>query len=505
MTAGGLYMKMDLSKMELINEASYLTAQNAKLYRVIMRVLYNEKELFNSQLSTEEIYSKLLEYPDLGEIKIEIVKSAMSQLTSWGNVTPMQDPKRVSTIEEYKNKIYKYSLTERSVKIERMTIELENLFSENNTISTSLLDRIYDSLLKIERIIKSNNAKEVSEWWRNLQEDFRRLDQNFSDYIHSFASVNGQKLISSLDFILHKDKFIEYLRDFIHVLQQNSGKIENVLLRIDSTIKEDLINTIVICELDVPRTTTESADEDDIEQKIYNQWHALYHWFVSENGNESKCNIAMDYTNEIIRKIINNAVMLMQLQNSGVSRKQDYNKFMRIFANCSDINEAHCLSSHLFGAMSAHHYKFNSHRSTDSIFENAIDLLPQNFEIKPRTRAYKPKVRTEGFENRALDKSTKRAERIAKIEREQHLIERLIKDNRICFADISDSVLPEQLRIILLKWIAFANQNKMHIGMTEFGRKYLLYKGNGTITLHFTDGDLVTPNYTFEFEDKNNE
>lgn len=54
-------MKMNLSKMELINEASYLTAQNAKLYRVIMRVLYNEKELFNSQLSTEEIYSKLLE------------------------------------------------------------------------------------------------------------------------------------------------------------------------------------------------------------------------------------------------------------------------------------------------------------------------------------------------------------------------------------------------------------------------------------------------------------
>ena len=57
----------------------------------------------------------------------------------------------------------------------------------------------------------------------------------------------------------------------------------------------------------------------------------------------------------------------------------------------------------------------------------------------------------------------------------------------------------------MLKWIAFANQNKMHIGMTEFGRKYLLYKGNGTITLHFTDGDLVTPDYTFEFEDKNNE
>lgn len=505
MYAGDCCMKMDLSKMVSISEAAYLTAQNANLYRVIMRILYNEKELFNSQLSTDEIYSKLSEYPDLGEIKIELVKAAMSQLTSWGNVTPMQDPKRVNTIEEYKNKIYKYSLTERSVKIERMTIELENLFSENNTISASLLDRIYDSLLKIEKIITSNNPKEVSEWWRNLQEDFKRLDQNFSDYIHSFASVSGQKLISSLEFILHKDKFIEYLRDFIHVLQQNSEKIENTLLRIDSTIKDNLIKTIVICELDVPRTTTEAADEDDIEQKTYNQWKALYHWFVSENGNESKCSIAMDYTNEIIRKIVNNAVMLMQLQNTGVSRKQDYSQYMHMFAKCSDINVAHCLSAHLFGAMSTCHYKFNTYRTTDSIFENAVDLASQDFVIKPRTRSYKPKIRTEGFENRAFQKLSRRAERIAKIERDQRLIEGFIKNNKISFTDISNEILPEQLRIIMLKWIAFANQNKLHIGTTEFGRKYILHKENGATTLHFTDGDLITPIYTFNFEDENNE
>ncbi len=146
-------MKVDTSKMDILKETSYLTAQNARLYRTIIRILYNEKELFNSQLSNDEIYDKITELQEFKSERIDSIKAAMSQLTIWENVTPMQDPRRVNTIEEYKNKIYKYSLTERSVKIERMTIELENMFSENNIISASLLVRINDSLCMIEKIV----------------------------------------------------------------------------------------------------------------------------------------------------------------------------------------------------------------------------------------------------------------------------------------------------------------------------------------------------------------
>ncbi len=498
-------MEINTSNMDILKEASYLTAQNAHLYRTIMRILYNEKELFNSQLSIDEIYDKLTELQEFKSERIDTIKAAMSQLTIWENVTPMQDPRRVNTIEEYKNKIYKYSLTERSIKIERMTIELENMFSENNTISASLLVRIDDSLCMIEKIILSNNQKDINEWWRNLQEDFKRLDQNFSDYLHSFYSVNGEKMMSSIDFILHKDKFVEYLRDFIHVLQKKSTIIENSLLRINTSIKTELIERVIISELDFPRTTSEPVDKENIEEKINGQWNALYKWFVSENGRESVCNMAMEYTNEIIRRILNNAVMLMQLQNSGISKKQDYSKFMQMFANCSDINEAHCLSSYVFGPMNVLHYKYNSSRATDSIYEEAYNLNPQEFEIKPRTRIYKPKVKTEGFENKLLKKDAKRNERIAEIKREQDMIEGYIKDNRINLSDLSNTIVPVQFRITLLKWIAFANQNKRHTGTTEFGRKFTLIRESGTTILHCEDGELIMPVYIFEFEVKLNE
>lgn len=498
-------MKIDTSKMDILKETSYLTAQNARLYRTIIRILYNEKELFNSQLSTDEIYDKITELQEFKSERIDSIKAAMSQLTIWENVTPMQDPRRVNTIEEYKNKIYKYSLTERSVKIERMTIELENMFSENNIISASLLVRINDSLCMIEKIVLSNNHKEINEWWRNLQEDFKRLDQNFSDYLHSFYSVNGEKMMSSIDFILHKDKFVEYLRDFIHVLQKKSTVIENSLLRIDASIKTDLIDRVILSESVLPRTTSEPVDKENIEERINGQWDSLYKWFVSENGRESVCNMAMEYTNDIIRKILNNAVMLMQLQNSGISKKRDYSKFMQMFADCSDINEAHCLSSYVFGSMNVLHYKYNSSRDTDSIYEEAYNLNPQEFEIRPRTRIYKPKVKTEGFENKLWKKDAKRNERIAEIKREQGMIEGYIKDNRINVSDLSNTIVPVQFRITLLKWIAFASQNRKHTGTTEFGRKFTLIRENGTTVLHCEDGELIMPVYIFEFEVKSNE
>lgn len=498
-------MKINISHMGPLNETAYLTAQNTVLYRTIMRILYDEKEKFNSQLSEEYIYNRLKEHCEFEDCDIEKVKSAMSQLTAWGSVLPMQDLKKVSTIEEYKNKIYKYSLTERAVKIERMTIELENMFTETNTISSSLLVRINDAVCTIENIIIKNDHKAINEWWKNLQEDFKRLDRNFSDYLHSFYSVSGHKMMTSIDFILHKDKFVEYLRDFIQVLQRNSSLIENNLIRINSTLKEKMLCMVVSSEMELPRTNTGKIDKEYIEDMVRGQWNSLYNWFVSENGRESTSNMAMEYTDEIIRKILNNAVMLMQLQNAGISRKQDYNKFMKMFAECDDINKAHCLSAHVFGVMNTSHYKFNSLAQTDSIYDNASAVSPQVFEIKPRTRTYKPKIKTDGFISKASQKAEGREARLAAIREEQKMIESYIENNMIKISELSKQTVPEKLRITLLKWITAASQNKNYTGITDFGRKYRIRRGEEMIVLHCDDGDLYMPEYIFEFEVKSYE
>lgn len=98
-----------------------------------MRILYREKQLYNSRLSTAEIMEKIIEFGQIPKPDTETLKGAMTQLTDWGNVTAMQELKDVHTIEEYKNKACHYSIMERAV------IELENMFSKGNVLSVSFM------------------------------------------------------------------------------------------------------------------------------------------------------------------------------------------------------------------------------------------------------------------------------------------------------------------------------------------------------------------------------
>ena len=44
------------------------------------------------------------------------------------NLTPIQDPGKVYTIADYKNKQYRYTMSEYAVEIERLTVRLEISF-----------------------------------------------------------------------------------------------------------------------------------------------------------------------------------------------------------------------------------------------------------------------------------------------------------------------------------------------------------------------------------------
>ena len=493
-------MKLNTDKMQAVSAAAYLTAPDAVLYRSIMRILYNSKEAYRSQLSIDEILFELHEHEEFESYTADKIKSSMDMLTNWNCVSPMQDPRKVRTIEEYQNRIYRYSLTEEAVIIERMTIELENMFSESNTLPESLLERINSSLKEIKTVLESKSNKELNEWWRNLQEDFKRLSRNYSDYIHSFCSVNGEKMINSVDFLIHKDNFIQYLRSFITQLQKYSVRIENSLKKISAEYQQRLLERLVESEKEIPRTSARFISAEDIKEKIESEWDGLYGWFVSVNGKNSVCSYAMEYTNDIITKMINNAIMLMDLQNSGVSKKHEYKKYMEMFADCADTDEAHCLSAHVFGVMNVRHYKYNADPETDSISENAYDLKPQLFEITPITRNYKPKTKITGVRSKLWDKESCRNQKLEQIQKETELVRHYTINNRLSLSDFSNEIIPREIRIVILKWITSAFQNRNRTGITDFGKKFRLLTSEKIITVHFDDGELTMPAYTFEFE-----
>ena len=185
--------KMDLSP---IMETSYLTAQNVRQYRAIMRLFFREYEKMHFQLYKEDVLELLHRQEEFADYTMAQLLQDLDALVGWKNLTPLQDPRKVYTIEDYKNKQYRYTMSEHAVEIERLTVRLENLFLESGNLSTNLFRRLEDNLEAAE-VLNGQKGKEINEWWSNLQEDFKRLNQNYQDYLREFYSGRAEKLLKS--------------------------------------------------------------------------------------------------------------------------------------------------------------------------------------------------------------------------------------------------------------------------------------------------------------------
>ena len=493
-----------MSRLFALKEASYLTAVNAEKYRCIMRVFYQEYQRIHFQLYKEEIMELLQrDFPeDFRDYSMDQLKLDLAALVEWKNLTPFQDPKRVYTIADYKNKQFRYAMTEASVEIERMAVKLETLFLEPASLSTNYFVRIDQALQQMPGL-SAQEDRRVSEWWNSLQEDFKCVNQNYQDYLREFYSGKSDKILKSIEFVVHKERFISYLEEFIRELQLHSERIAARLRRLKEPIVTEVLEKAVRAELEVPRPLSERVEdlEPYVRDNISGRWDALYRWFIPTAGYPSECSRILDITNEIIQKIIQNAALIVQLQNWGISRKSDYIHYIDMFQNCETLQDAHRLAAHIFGIQHLRHFKVNEERATDSITSSTFEEHPATYLLTPRIRTYRPRMEKNGYRSRDLEKAVKRTAYLRQVEKDRQMVNRYINGNSLAVADITETV-PESVRTTLLRWISLANMSDSKSGITEYGRSFVLKRGKGSCVLRCEDGDLKMPAYVFEFQDQ---
>ena len=125
------------------------------------------------------------------------------------------------------------------------------------------------------------------------------------------------------------------------------------------------------------------------------------------------------------------------------------------------------------------------------------------FFLKPRTRAYRPRVDKTGFENNSMEKLAQRNMYLKKAEEDRKMVLRYIEGSRLELSKIHETV-SIAARETLRRWIAAANLTDSAKGRTEYGQTYRLIKTKETCTLKCEDGDLVMPSYILEFAEEEN-
>lgn len=493
-------MKIHDKLKKQIQEARYLNVENSDRYRSILRLFYLNYEKLKYWMYQEDVYEELTEDIYFSEYTMEQCQQDLSVLVSWGNLATIQDTRKVTTIEEFKNKKFRYQLTETAVEIERMVLRLENLFIEGSSLEPTLLERLKLSLLKVNSM-SLENTETIYGWWNDLNNDFIRLNQNYQDYMHELNSVKAEEMMKTKEFLVFKDRLIEYLRSFVKALQINATTIEQSLRQVNPNYVKTILEKVTEYELSIPRIDVE-VNGDEIYERMKGRWDNIFRWFIGMDGTESESVKVFDTTNEIIRKITRYATRLSEQNNRGANRREEYRKLSQMFAKCENIYEAHRLSAVVFGMEKPLHLKGDIVRKTESFNSGIYDEEPYEITITPRVREYREKSKRSVMIDRTAEKEAVRLAEIAKQEAERKLRSQYIQGNCLDF-----SALPEiapQVRDVFLCWLSKGLETKNLRAKTDDGKEYYIEEKEPqeSCILQCTDGTFRMPAYRIIFENE---
>lgn len=481
--------------MKRVVEATYLTTQSAANYRTILRYFYEQHEKMRDFITSEEILQHLRTIPQFKEYEEEQLHQQLAQLVEWNNLSARQDMTNARSIEEYKKKRFRYQPTPYTIEIERMLIELEKKVDDTfkGSLERSQFERLLEALLKLKQLPSEPDVCMVL--WGDILQYFKTIRTSTADYIAYINSEKTDQRMQTEAFLIYKAQFTSYLRDFIVSLQKTSIQIVEILQQLSGEALHPFFKKLVEKEKSIPRVEETSLTDEEILNQFETFWQSIQRWFLEVNGQKSELEILQWQTNEMIRRITRYVQRLGERQHHFKSRRNDYIHLAKWFMQCERLDEAHELSSVVFGMMNVQHIQLKTH-TTDDLHTDTWDETPEKISIKPRTNRYREKTKATGT---VLQTEAKRAQReayLAERQREEALLKAYFSKGYVKLSEL-DEVEPF-MRKLLLSWMAKARTTNEQIVKTESGLILKVNVLNTSIVLNAKDGSFRMPDVHFE-------
>ncbi|MTI94350.1 MAG: TIGR02677 family protein [Firmicutes bacterium] len=486
---------MDDKRLNPIIETSYLTASNAWRYRMILRYFFIQHESMRHFILPGEIHAYLRDIPHFADYSEEQLQQDLQQLTEWKNIIARQETSRVSTIEEFKKKRFRYQASPYTIEIERMVRRLENLGeSFGGSLERTLFDRLLAALNRFLEADGEINKEELNALWEDIFDSFRKLTDNATDYLAHLHSEKVEELMMTEAFLAYKEALSDYLRNFVTAMQRASLKIQTTLDAADDQYLIDACQRLADYQLSIPRLDG-APDRLELIAKYHRQWDNLQVWFVGGEGRTSDLYLMQTATHEAIRRITRFAQRLGERHHNHKSRRKDYQELARRFAACSDLDAAHRLSACVFGLANTRHI-YAPVKDTEDIYAEVWDRAATKLTVRPMVKNYRLKTRTNAVRDNREQKAAMLAEHLAQKQTENQLLDSLIDDGRIELEGLG--IIEPYVRKTLLVWISRCLAVPTLTTKTETGRSVKLHTKSGRVILRATDGNLDMPNYTLE-------
>jgi uncharacterized protein (TIGR02677 family) len=475
-----------------LTEMNYLNTDNTNRYRPILRFFY-EQHGHRTQLRAEEILQHLKTYEDFEKYAIEDLRQDLTVLEKWKNISSRQETSDYYTIEEFKTKKYKYQATRYTIEIERFLETLENNQADfgGGSLDKNLFDRIIEAINALISWNVDTTPEEVYRLWEDLMDYFRRLDRKTRDYMAHVSSFQAEDEMLSKAFLVRRADLINYLQDFVLILQRKLPHIEHLLTeRITFDWVTEIVERVASHHLSV-FLFNDGRTPESVKKRLHEEWGLLYLWFCGED-NEAK-NV-MAQTGQIIRKLLRFASRLLE--------SKHFIEIANHFYQMDDTKEAHKMASVIIGAAHTKHFScdaYDNSGKTDSFWD--IDLDP--LVLISRKPGYRSKGKTSGIaDNKAKQKKLLQNYHKEQAEKKEQF-QLLIRVGKIEMSTLP--VLSSSQRQKILELTEQCMHSSDRVGRTEWGHNFHWEPGEGVAKLICLDGELLMPNGTLYLKNSGKE
>jgi len=485
--------------LKKVPESTYLSTEKTEKYRAILRYFYIQHERLKEDLVPEEILTYLKESPHFSVYPLDELKLDLTTLVKWGNLYAQQESGRVKSIEEFNNKRFRYSITPYTVEFERMLMRFEQ---DSETFKGSLernqFERFAQVIRKIRQIITApahNAPEEAHQVWDDIVTYFKKITQNTSDYFAYLRNENATEYMQSEAFLLYKDRFTNYLREFIKALYRTVASIQSVMTDLLTTDLTQFFMLVATHEATIFRF--ETWDDDLFTKECLLTWENIRAWFLGDTHGNSQYENVLAQTNEAITRLTNIVQRLGERNRSGASRKDDYLHLASWFLRSADVDEAHKLSAVVFGLTHTLHI-YSDYSPTDDIYVDSWDEAPMDYGRNYRDTAKRTAMKASALIDRKAQKEQYKADYLKGQKHERNIIETYL-DNDIIVVEALPVVEPF-IRKLFLTWIGKAMIQDSNIIKTEYGDIVEVEFDNARqITLKAHDGEMIMPAVTFKY------
>ncbi|WP_225047656.1 TIGR02677 family protein [Lacticaseibacillus kribbianus] len=318
-----------MADYERVRAVAYLDVENSSRYRRIMHFCYTQNLSVRAALYRDELLEGvraqgLTDYTD------EQLEADLNYLVANGNLTRRQEMNQARSIEEFKNKHFRYQITAASIAIEHLMAHLPQEDAESGDLNAHLFER----LLKLLTPLATLHEVDLADQWQQVMGLFEELQQGAALYVNYLTSVQMDQMLQTREFLGYKAEFVHYLQVFIRKMQQSAAEIQETIRSLPSSMLEE-----VAAELLRQKTTQpsfEAADEADLAASVHNQWQALHRWFFDTGSRPSEYhNLIQQTTSALdrITRVIQSLTANLQQQRS---RAKDYRQLVQWFLEIAE-------------------------------------------------------------------------------------------------------------------------------------------------------------------------